>query len=57
MQVIIAEIVELFGLNYQPTTFGDLIVWFVEVMSAICMVCGMVKLMLYMSGNVGRIAR
>lgn len=57
MQVIVEEIINLFGLNYQPATFGDLIVWFVQVMSAVCIVCGMIKLMFYMSGNIGRIVR
>lgn len=57
MQVFISQIIELFGLNYQPLTFGDLIVWFVCVMSAVCMVAGVVKLMLYISVNIGRIGR
>ena len=57
MQVIVEEIIEMFGLNYQPATFGDLIIWFVSVMCAVGIVCGVLKLMIYLSVNVGRIAR
>lgn len=57
MQVIVEEIISLFGLNYQPESFGDLFVWFVAVMASVCMVCGMIKLLLYMAVNVGRVMR
>ena len=57
MQSIVQKIVEMFGLNYQPQTFGDLFVWFVTVMCAVCLVAGIIKLFFYICTNVGRIGR
>lgn len=57
MQVVIREVIELFGLNYQPVTFGDLIIWFVTVMCSVCFVAGILKIFFYLSVNIGRIAR
>ena len=51
---VVQEIVNLFGLNYTPGTFAEFVVWFVLVMCAVGIVCGMIKLMLYISVNVGR---
>lgn len=56
MYEIVQEIVNLFGLNYQPTTFGDLFVWFVLVMSGVCMVCGMIRIMFFVALNTRRLA-
>lgn len=57
MQAIVEEIVNLFGLGYQPATFADFFTWFVTVMCAVCIVSGIIKLMFYLSVNVGRIVR
>ena len=57
MYSVVKEIVDFFGLYYIPTNFGDLIMWFVLVMCAVCIVCSMIKLMLYISTNIGRLAK
>lgn len=57
MYEVVTQIVELFGLNYQPTTFSDLIFWFVLVMCSVCIVCGMIKMMFYLACNSGRLAK
>ena len=57
MYEVVAQIVELFGLNYQPATFSDLIFWFVLVMCSVCIVCGMIKMMFYLACNSGRLVK
>lgn len=53
MQVFVQEIINLFGLEMSPAgpTFVDLFVWFVLIMSVICITVGVVKLMVYVAVN------
>lgn len=53
MQVFVQEIINLFGLEMMPadSSFVALFVWFVLVMSGICITVSMVKLMVYVAVN------
>ena len=43
MEQIIIDLVEFFGLNYTPTTFIELVVWFVKM----CFGCSLFRYVLY----------
>lgn len=52
---IVNDLINLFGLNYVPQTFPELITWFVCVMCAVGLLAGVIKMLFYIAANSRRL--
>lgn len=57
MQTFIQGIMELFGLGITPITndFVGIFVWFTMLMSGVCVTCGFVKMLFFITLNARKV--